>query len=275
MNLQSAALAVICLLLARTSLCAQQVDKNDTLEHRQALEMVFADSIVPQDRHEMMLTTGAWYSHSGSVHDVMLTQKIEWGITEKFQISGFSNPVHNSNSSGQGVTGIGDFELGARYTWTDVGSRFTHIALAADVGFPSGNPLTGMGEGAYRFSPAVLLSHEIRVGRYHAFTTTGFDFVLARRRANIPDDDTSRHVVFVNSGFAARAGSGWTIGEVSFNSNRWSGGDVTNVLVTPSYVWRLARRSELLIGLPIGLTASADNIGAVVKFTFELGGTED
>jgi len=266
--------AVVLLLLAALSLSARQIDKADTLEQRQALEMVFADSIVPQDRHEMMLTTGTWYSHSGSVHDVMLTQKIEWGITEKFQISGFTNPVHNSNSTGQGVTGMGDFELGARYTWTDVGSRFTHIALAVDAGFPSGNPLTGMGEGAYGFSPAVLLSHEIRGGRYHAFTTTGFDFVLARRRATTPDD-ISHHVVFVNSGFAARVGPGWTVGEVSFNSNRWSGGDVTNVLVTPSYVWRLARRSELLVGVPVGVTSSADNIGAVIKFTFELGGTEE
>jgi hypothetical protein len=267
-------LTVVLLLLVELSLSARQLDKADTLEQRQALEMVFADSIVPQDRHEMMLTTGAWYSRSGSLHEVMLTQKVEWGITEKSQISGFSNPVHNSNSSGEGVTGMGDFELGARYTWTDVGSRFTHIALTVDAGFPSGDPLTGMGEGAYGFSPAVLLSHEIRGGRYHAFTTTGFDFVLARRQANAPDD-ISHHVVFVNSGFAARVGSGWTVGEVSFNSNRWSGGDITNVLVTPSYVWRLARRSELLVGLPVGLTSSADNIGAVVKFTFELGGSKE
>jgi hypothetical protein len=52
-----------------------------TLEQRQPLELVFADSIVPQDRHEMMLTTGGWYSRPrGDIHDALLTQKIEWGI---------------------------------------------------------------------------------------------------------------------------------------------------------------------------------------------------
>ena len=43
-----------------------------TLEQRQPLELVFADSIVPQDRHEVMLTTGAWYSRQrGDVHDAI------------------------------------------------------------------------------------------------------------------------------------------------------------------------------------------------------------
>jgi len=32
------------------------------LEQRQPLELVSADSIVPQDRHEMMLTSGGWYT---------------------------------------------------------------------------------------------------------------------------------------------------------------------------------------------------------------------
>jgi hypothetical protein len=42
--------------------------------------------------------------------------------------------------------------------------------------------------------------------------------------------------------------------------------------VYPSCVWRVARRAELLIGVPVGLTSSTDPIGGVPKFTFELGG---
>ena len=68
-----------------------------------------------------------------------------------------------------------------------------------------------------------------------------------------------------------RLGHGWAIVELSVRSNRWSGGNDTQVAVTPSYVWRLARRAELLLGVPIGLTSSADHIGGVVKFTFDLG----
>jgi hypothetical protein len=56
---------------------AQEPDQEPDLEHRQPLELVFADSIVPQDRHETMLTTGAWYFKQGAVHDARLTQKIE------------------------------------------------------------------------------------------------------------------------------------------------------------------------------------------------------
>jgi len=48
-----------------------------TLEERQPLELAFADSIVPQDRHETMLTTGVWYFRRGLQHNAALTQKVE------------------------------------------------------------------------------------------------------------------------------------------------------------------------------------------------------
>ena len=69
-----------------------------------------------------------------------------------------------------------------------------------------------------------------------------------------------------------RVGHGWTVGELSVSSNSWSGGNITQVTFTPSYVCRLARRMELLLGVPIGLTSSTDRVDGVVKFTFELGG---
>jgi len=33
-------------------------------------------------------------------------------------------------------------------------------------------------------------------------------------------------------------------------------------------------RTELLVGTPIGITSTTNWIGAVIKFTFELGGEE-
>jgi hypothetical protein len=250
-----------------------QIDKTDTLEQRQPLELVFADSIVPQDYREMMLTTGAWYSRRRPVHEGRLTQKVEWGISDRLQISGFVNPLHLVRSGGTTVTGAGDFDLGARYTWVNVGSPFTHVAVAMEAGFPSGNPLTGLGEGAYGLSPSILLSREFRNSRYQAFSTTGFEFVVARRQLN-SGDDIPRHEFFVNSGLSRRFSKGWAVAELAVSTNRWSGGDETQIVLTPSYVWRLARRTELLFGVPAGVTSSTDHIGAVVKFTFELGGEE-
>jgi hypothetical protein len=261
------------LIIASTLRAIGQADHASTLEQRQPLELVFADSIVPQEYREMMLTTGAWYGRRRPVHDARLTQKIEWGISDRLQISGFLNPLHLVRSYGSMTVGAGDFDLGARYTWVNVGSPFTHIATAMEAGFPSGNPVTGMGEGAYGLSPSILLSREFGRSRYQAFSTTGFEFALARRHLS-PGDNIPRHEFFSNSGFGARLGQGWAVAELSVSTNRWSGGDETQVAVTPSYVWRLARRTELLVGVPSGLTSSTDSIGAVVKFTFELGGGE-
>src|SRR6185295_15650327 len=100
-----------------------------------------------------------------------------------------------------------------------------------------------------------------RQSRYQAFATTGFEFVLARRNSSAAADG-AHHDVFVNSGFAARAGQGWMVGEFSVSSNRWAGGDETRVALTPSYIWRLGRRTELLFGMPVGVTSSSPRIGA-------------
>jgi hypothetical protein len=97
--------------------CYASAQEQETLEQRQPLELVFADSIVPQDHHEMMSTTGGWYSQRhGDLHDSLLTQKIEWGISDKLQISTFVNALRSSTQNGSTATGIGDFEVGARYT---------------------------------------------------------------------------------------------------------------------------------------------------------------
>jgi hypothetical protein len=241
-----------------------------TLEQRQPLELVFADSIVPQDRHEMMLTTGVWYSRQhGDVRDLLLTQKIEWGISDSLQVASFVNVVHGSNLLGPMEVGMGDFELDARYTWANVGSRFTHIALAFGTGFPSGNPRRGFGDAAYTASPSLLVSQEFCEGKYQLFTTTGLSFVLAHR---VTAEDVPHDSVFSDSGLSRRTGHGWAVAELSVSSNRWNGGNDTQIAFTPSYVWRLARRTELLLGVPVGLTSSTGSIGGVVKFTFELGG---
>jgi hypothetical protein len=108
-------------LLCHASALAQP---EKSLEQRQPLELVFADSIVPQDRHEMMLTTGTWYFLHGPLRDARLTQKAEWGISNSLQVSTFLTPVRHSNATGAMQTGPGDFEVGARYTWENVRSPF-------------------------------------------------------------------------------------------------------------------------------------------------------
>ena len=97
----------------------------------------------------------------------------------------------------------------------------------------------------------------------------------AKRRRLDPSQDVPRNSIFSNGGISVHAGRGWVTGEISVSSNRWSGGNETRVAVTPAYVWRLAKRAELLVGVPVGLTSSTDRAGGVIKFTFELGGRPD
>jgi hypothetical protein len=264
----------ICLLLLGF-VFRQAPARAQDLEQRQPLELVSADSIVPQDRHEMMLTSGGWYYRDGSLHDALFTQKAEWGISDRLQVATTIQAVRNSNVAGPSATGMGDLEVGARYTWARVGSEFTHFAAALDAGFPTGNPSNGLGDAAYTLSPSLLASHEFENGKYQLFTTSGLDFVVAHRPVGGIAQPNLRDSLFCNSGLSLHAGHGWAIGEIAVSSNRWNGGSETNVAFTPSYVRRVAKRAELLLGLPIGLTSSTDPIGVVFKFTFEVGGTPD
>jgi hypothetical protein len=100
---------------------------------------------------------------------VLGTQKVEWGISDKLQISTFVNALHSSNAAGSRAMGTGDFEIGARYTWASVRSRFTHIALAFDAGFPTGDARKGLGEAAYTVAPSSLVSRELPRGQVPDF----------------------------------------------------------------------------------------------------------
>ncbi len=233
---------LLCLLLC--SLAEQHVfGQSESLEQRLPLELVFADSIVPQDRHEMMLTTGGWYFSHGVLHSSLLTQKLEWGISDQLQVSTFVNLVNSSNLTGSMMTGMGDIEIGARYTWPAVGSPFTHLAVAIDASVPTGDPGRKLGEGTYSVSPSVLLSRELRQGEYQLFSTTGIEFIAGHRRLETVLE-ASRNSIFSNNGISIHAGHGWVIGEISVSSDRWNGGSETRVSLTPSYVLRIAKESR-------------------------------
>ena len=229
----------------------------------------FADGpIVPQDRHEAMFTTGGWYSQrQGDTHAALLTQKVEWGISDKLQVSTFVHALQSSNQNGSTVTGMGDFEVGARYSWAAVRSPFTQLPSPLMRAFLQAILQEVWVKQLIRFPLRLLLSQEFGNGKCKLFTSTVLSLLwltgtLPMFRITRSFEQRSVH--------APRTWLGGR-GTLSEQQSLECGSD-TQVAFTPSYVWRLARRTELLLGVPIGLTSSTDHIGGVVKFTFELGG---
>src|SRR5438132_12497580 len=60
----------------------QTYGEPQTLEERQPLELVYADSIVPPDIQEKILNTGIWHFGHRSLHNASYTAKIAEGIPE-------------------------------------------------------------------------------------------------------------------------------------------------------------------------------------------------
>jgi hypothetical protein len=218
-----------------------------------------------------MLTSGIWYFRRGLARHAMLNQKVEWGISDKLQVAAFAELLRSSNALGSTKTALGDVEIGARYTWRRVGSEYIHVAVALDAGLPTGNVRSGLGEGTFNVSPSLLVSREIGRDKYQAFAATGLELIVKWRRVD-PTKETTRNSFFSNAGFSVHLRSGWLVGEVSVSTNRWNGGNETQLVVVPAYIWRVANRTELLFGVPLGLTSSTDHVGGVFKFTFEPGG---
>jgi hypothetical protein len=60
LNVNLQRITVIASLVGLVSvMCPRLYGQEASLEQREPLELVYADSIVPQDTHEMMLTSGA------------------------------------------------------------------------------------------------------------------------------------------------------------------------------------------------------------------------
>jgi hypothetical protein len=244
--------------------------KAPTLEERLPLELIFADSIVPQDRHETMLTTGGWMQRGRPETGDQVTQKVEWGVSDHLQVSAFWMAVDRARTADTAAMGIGDLDLETRYSWRTQPADRWHVALALNVGLPTGNVTRGLGGGVRTAGIALLLSGDWPQSRVQVFMTTGVDAV-AGTVATAPITHP-RDALFVNGGVSIGASHGWAVVEVSVTNDRWDGGQVNDLRLTPAYVFRLASRCEVAVGVPLGLTRSASRYGAVAKFTFEMGG---
>jgi len=109
---------------------------------------------------------------------------------------------------------------------------------------------------------------ELRKGKYQIFTTTGQDFVVKHRRFD-PTGRCRATRSFFEQRCDCSCGHGWLVSELSVTASQrpWR---ETHLAITPSYVWRLQRRTELLFGIPIGVTSSTDRVWSRNQVTFEL-----
>ena len=67
------------------------------------------------------------YGNATTFRTRFLGKKIEWGISDKLQISTFVHVLQSTQSDRFDYNGNGRLGSRERYTWATVGSPFTHV----------------------------------------------------------------------------------------------------------------------------------------------------
>lgn len=216
----------------------------------------------------MQVTTGAHIEKRHGDNAAGMPLRVEYGITDAFEVELEWEAITGHFGGADDAVGPGDMAIGARYTAMNLGGSNLHAAGGFELELPTGNADADLGEGAIVYEPFVLLAVDLPTSvPVQLFTQVAVGFV---QRIDGPHDETAAHELFWSSGAFVALGPFRVTTEITWNTNRWNGGDESALELTPGLVWHPSEAFEVGFGVPIGLTADADPIGAILLFTIEI-----
>lgn len=242
-NLFSTLQLLSCILV----LCSGVIMADDS----QPIEEVFqAEVVYPQEQGEVQVTTAPRFSR-GEFQDVgMVPLSLEYGLTNAWQFNVEWNSFVTVDAKfAKAQRGIGDLELGTKYSLMNLGSSGLHAAIAAEIGFPVGDETKGLGSGETSYGGSVILAKDLKQSGAQLFTQLGAE-------ASTDEAESFWHAgFFLSTSFLTLTGEySWTK-EASY--------------LTPGMVLMSPGSLQLGIGIPIGLTEDSDDYQIIGLVTYE------
>lgn len=235
--------------------------------YQQPIQEVFQTEVVyPQEKGEIQLT-GSPRFHEGDAQDLLILPfAIEYGLTDSWQVElEWNSLIHHNPSAGSSNIGIGDLELGTKYSFMNVAGSNFHVAPGLEIGFPAGDPQEGLGEGMLEIEPFASLAYDFpKLNDSQIFTQVGFGFASRLR-----GDEEAAHEITWNAGFFVPFWQLRYTTELNWTTNEWNGGDENELYLTPGFVWDLPGTWEAGVGVPIGINDDADNFRVIAMLTYE------
>jgi hypothetical protein len=230
-------------------------------ENRALQELFQTETVFPQEEGETQITLAPVASRGQDEHRDEANLFVEYGITDAFQIEAAWASyvrVRPLDATLPRTEGIGDFEIGARYSWMDISGSNIHATFGTDFTIPTGSDIRGTGEGHYSATPVLVLAADM------------LPWPGAQAVANIGSE--------ISLGAHGGDKAVW-LGNLAFFGPI---GDLTlttelNVLgreryATPGVIWHLKDGLEAGVGVPIGLNRDSDRYRIVFVVTWEFGG---
>lgn len=266
---------VIAIALLLLPIAVLKADDDDARSPQLVQEVFQSELVYPQDKGEVQLTIAPELSNADEGNTRVLPLRVEYGITNAWQLEAQIETLNGLRTDrGERASGLGDVEIGTKYSFMNIGGSRLHAAVGAGLTLPTGNPNRGLGDGLTQFEPFVAVGRDLpNLGNAHLFGHVALDLV---RRTRGESDTAPAHELSVNGGIIVPLQNVRLVGELNSSTNRWNhGGQESALYFTPGVVWHLPARWEAGIGVPIGLNNGADRYRVIAQLIWEFGGDGD
>lgn len=263
-------------ILSPSNIWAQQQEGEQPLQ-----ELFQTDTVYPQQKGEIQFTLAPRFREEAEGKNEDFTEipvRLQYGITDAWQVElGWEAFVNRNPDDGESDSGIGDLEVGTKYSFINIADSNFHAAGLFQVVFPTGDVDEQLSEGFIRFEPSLILAKDFPgLSDLQLFAQTGFSFVERVREPDNPEDEEPEaHEFILNGGFFIPVQQLVFVTEINWNNNEWNNdGEKDELYVTPGLVWSLSKSWEIGAGMPVGLTEDSDDFRVIgmVTYSFDIRG---
>jgi hypothetical protein len=258
---------VTCVFLAPTLLTMQSTIRAQATTERALQELFQTETVYSQEKGETQLTFASRYSKNRAQELFQTPLAIEYGLTDRWQVTLEWSPNNRLKTQHTSTRGIGDLTLGTKYSWMNVRHSNFHLAAGVDVDLPTASVAKELGEGKVEFQPYMVVARDFPgLSHLQIFSQLGVTFTHCVTCAS--DGQPAESTIELNSGMFIAHRQARFVTEIN-----WSKGKTENALyLTPGIVFELPHSMEVGVGIPLGLTRDADRVRAIVKLVYEFGG---
>ncbi len=236
-------------------------------------EMFQSNLVYPQEEDEIQFTLFPSFSKNSSAQKARTLFEMEYGITDAFQIIfEWDGLLYQNPKTGPTLSGPGNIEVGAQYSWMGMGDGNTHFSFGNLIELPVGPVANGLTEGFLEVQPFAVLARDFPdLNQSQVFVELGFNW--ADRIRSVPEgSDPATDSILWNVGAFFPFGPWRATLEINGSNNKWDGGRENEIYVTPGIINKLSREWEIGVAVPIGATTSSDDYRVVgyLMWEFEL-----
>lgn len=213
-------------------------------------EVFQSEVVYPQGQGELQLNTAPTFQKNSEEKRYTLPLVVEYGITDNLQIGlEWESLVHLDTDGEDATSGIGDLEIGAKYSWLNINGSNLHGASGVEIGIPTGDEDRGLGEEDESVTPFAILAYDVIPDYSQVFLHAGTE---------ISDGE---EVWFANTVFFTTMNNYVLTAE-------WNWSEEERYF-TPGLLWHPTDDWELGIGAPVGISNESDDYRIIMMLTYE------